>query len=78
MLKRLIYRLTYACIYTKMRLVIDMKNGTEAQKESGRQSPETIESLQISKDKENTEAVKKERCKPCMHCGVHCIFLKEE
>lgn len=42
-----------------------------------RETPEVNKSMQISKE-ENQEEAKKERCEPCLHCGVHCIFLKEE
>jgi len=61
-----------------MRLVVDMKKKLNTETEKSRTKPESIEPIQISEEKENKETVKKERCEPCMHCGVHCIFLKED
>jgi hypothetical protein len=67
--------------YTKIKLVIDMKMDEESTKEQvNREAPDDDKSIRIAdeKEKENNESIKKERCEPCMHCGVHCIFLKEE
>lgn|GEM_PF-3220276 len=55
-----------------------MKKKLNTETEKSRTKPESIEPIQISEEKENKETVKKERCEPCMHCGVHCIFLKED
>ena len=62
-----------------MKLVIGMTSDhkTDAQPTDG-EKRKNINPEQISDEKENQNAEKKERCNPCMHCGVHCIFLKEE
>lgn len=65
--------------YTKIKLVIDMETGNESIKEKmNRDIPEDDKSLRASDEKEQDEEIKKERCEPCMHCGYHCIFLKEK
>lgn len=71
--------LTSMVYYTKMKLVIDMKMDNEwANEQPGREIPEDDTTMRATDEKEKDETVKKERCEPCMHCGYHCIFLKED
>lgn len=39
---------------------------------------ERIEDAQDSKQKSGSKKEKQDRCDPCMHCGFHCKFLKNE
>jgi hypothetical protein len=79
MLKRLTYLLTLPGAYTKMKLVIDkMDNQKPGVQPTDKEKKENLKSEQISQEKENKDTERKERCNPCMHCGVHCIFLRKE
>ncbi len=74
-LNRLTYLLTSFDNYTKMKTEMGME---KIQKKEGALHPRAIKKSQISEEKTNDEEAKTQRCNPCMHCGVHCIFLKDK